>query len=179
MSLCRGKEFSLGAGASPVVQSGIDMKTAPLWLCAILLLAGCTSAQRTHIAWLDTNYEPNHKEHGPIQAFESQRLLAQPLKGNVEVYHQGHLPDRPYHEIAFFSVDGNGNEEADAIQGFVDLARHAGADAVIIDLPVNSRDEKNGEPAPTLLANQRYIFHGTAIVWKTNEPAEAPATNAK
>ena len=153
------------------------MKTVLLLLCSVAFLAGCTSAQRTHIAWLDTAYEPGKGGHGPIPALETQRLLSQPAKGNVEVFHQGHLPERAYREIAFFSVDGNGNEEADAIQGFVDLARHAGADAVILDLPSNSRDSKNEPiPVPVLLANQRYIFHATAIVWKKDETA--PATSA-
>jgi len=154
------------------------MKKTFFLLGLAIFLAGCSSAQRTHIAWLDTNYQPPQpKGYGPIPPSESERLLAQPLKTNVEVFHQDHMPDRPYHEVAFFSVDGNGNQEADAIQGFVDLARHAGADALIVTMASDARGAVN-EPVPVLMANQRYIFHATAIVWK-DKPAAGPAAEAK
>lgn len=146
-------------------------------LGSAIFLAGCTSAQRTHIAWLDSNYQPPQQQHELIPESQSERLLSQPPRTNVEVFHQDHMPDRPYREIAFFSVDGNGNQEADAIQGFVDLARHAGADALIITLPSNARGGGN-DAMPVLTANQRYIFHATAIVWKDKAPA-APAAETK
>lgn len=152
------------------------MKKTFLLLGSAIFLAGCSSAQRTHIAWLDSTYQPPQKPHELIPESDNQRLLSQPPRTNVEVFHQDHMPDRPYREVAFFSVDGNGNQEADAIQGFVDLARHAGADALIVTLPSNA--QVSNEPTPVLMANQRYIFHATAIVWK-DKPAPGSPVEAK
>jgi len=161
-----------------LTQTKPAVRATRLLLCAAVmgLLGGCTFAQRAHVAWLDPAYEPGRAGHAPFTPLETQRLLSQPLKPDIEVFQPGHKPDRPFREIALFSVDGNGDEEPDAIQAFVDLARHAHADALIVDASspkdVGQHDSAGQERA-FLTPNQRYVFRATAIIW-TNSPAQVP-----
>ena len=99
--------------------------------------------------------------------------------GAIEVYQQGKKPARPYKEIALFTVDGEGREEADAVQGFIDLARKCGADAVLVDRAATFKKEGGGKIVDTetkegiqgggsetiFYPNARCVFRATAIVW--------------
>lgn len=124
------------------------------------LLAGCTFAMRTSVATLD----------GMPQAAKT---------GNLEVYQQGKKPTRPYKEIALFTVDGEGREEADAVQGFIELGRKRGADAVLVDRTATFKREGGGKTVSTetkqgveggvgetiFYPNARTVFRATAVVW--------------
>lgn len=152
-------------------------------LFALLLLAltGCTFTQHTHIAWLDPAYAPGgHSIYS---------LMNQKPKTTVAIYRDGAVPDRPYHEILMLAVDGNGNQEPDAVETFVDLSQRAGADAVVIKRPVSSmsvhekreaqtaaaadngselaveQNQNNTISAEGLTPNKRYLFQATAVVW--------------
>lgn len=153
-----------------------------LLVLLLLALTGCTFTQHTHIAWLDPAY-------APTSGNSIYSLMNQKPKTTVAVYLDGVVPDRPYHEILMLAVSGNGNQEPDAVQTFMDLSRRAGANAVIIQRPVSglSVHEKseakiaaaanNGAEgavkqiqsstisADQLAPNRRYLFQATAVVW--------------
>jgi hypothetical protein len=140
------------------------MKPLPLVLTlSVGLLTGCTFAKRTSIATLDNT--------------------ARPAKtGNIEVFQQGKKPTRPYKEIALYTVDGDGREEADAVQGFMELARKHGADALLVDRTATMKKEGGGKVVDTetqkgaeggggetvYYPNARCVFRATAVVW-TNQ----------
>ena len=125
-----------------------------------VILAGCTFAMRTSVARLDST---------PRAA----------KTGNIEVYQQGKKPTRPYREIALFTVDGEGREEADAVQGFIELGRKFGADAVLVDRTATLKQEGGGKIVSTetkegveggggetiFYPNARAVFRATAAVW--------------
>lgn len=99
----------------------------------------------------------------------------------VEVYQQGKKPSRPYKEIALFTVDGEGREEARALQGFIDLGRKCGADAILMDrtatlkrdggakvVDTQSKEGVEGSGGDIIyFPNGRCVFRATAVVWTT------------
>src|SRR5262245_1682274 len=107
------------------------MKSLPLFLTLSFgLLTGCSFAQRTCVATLDGTPRPART-------------------GNIEVFQQGKKPTRPYKEIALYTVDGEGKDEADAVQGFMELARKQGADAVLMDRVATMKREGGGKIVDT------------------------------
>ena len=159
----------------------------------LLALTGCTFTQHTHIAWLDPAYAP-----GGNSIYS---LMAQKPKTTVVIYRDGAVPDRPYHPILMLAVAGNGNQEPDAVQAFIDLSQRAGADAVIIKRPVSGlsvhekreaqtaaaasngsklaveQNQSNTISAEELSPNWRYLFQATAVVWD-KQPASNNTTNS-
>lgn len=135
------------------------------------LLPGCTFAQRTSVAMLDGNAAPPAAGVGPVSLRAKTR--------SIEVYQQGKKPTRAYREIALFTVDGEGREEADALQGFMDLGRKCGADAILMDRTMTLQKESGGKvvdsqskesvaggAAETIYyPNARCVFRATAVVW--------------
>ena len=109
------------------------------------LLASCTFAMRTSVATLDST---------PRSA----------KTGNLEVYQQGKKPTRPYKEIALFTVDGEGREEADAvlIDRTATFKREGGGKIV-------STETKEGVEAGAgetiFYPNGHAVFRATAVVW--------------
>ena len=102
-----------------------------------------------------------------------------PKVGDLDVFTSPQAVARPYKEIALFTVDGEGREEADAVQGFIDLARKCGADAVLVDRAATFKKEGGGKIVDTetkegiqgggsetiFYPNARCVFRATAIVW--------------
>jgi hypothetical protein len=124
------------------------MKTTANPLVTVLvmaawLFAGCTFAMRTNIATLDSTPRP-------------------PTKGDVEVFLKGRQPTRRYKEIALYTLASHGGEEANAVQGFVKLARKQGADALLMDgMAVVLQGQRDENMKGGGVAN----FRATAIVW--------------
>jgi hypothetical protein len=131
------------------------------------LLSGCTFSSRTNIAMLDGTSAPTRLSH-------TNRTTT-----SVVVYQQGKKPTRPYKEIALFTVDGEGREEASAVQGFIDLGRKCGADAILVDRTATLKREGGGRIVDTqskegvegsggdtiYFPNGRCVFRATAVVW--------------
>jgi hypothetical protein len=163
----------------------MPMKTLFRILPLVLLLAGCTFTQHSHIAWLDSSYTPKSGQ----SVFD---LMNQPQKAKVEIYRNGTVPNRSYHPILMLSVAGNGNQEPDAVETFTDLSARAGADAVLIARPTSGlgvRAEITSQTSVTnnvgsekginqsasgsifsddLAPNRRYLFSATAVVWDSS-----------
>lgn len=122
--------------------SKMTIKNSLLLTLAIALLSGCSFATRTRVATLDS----------------TQRAAK---VGNIEVFRHGQMPTRQYKEIAAYSLASHGGESANVLQGFIELARKQGADALIFDdsgiQMIGGKDNiKDGGVG---------IFQGTAIVW--------------
>jgi hypothetical protein len=110
-------------------------------------------------------------------------------KTTVQIYRDGATPARPYHPILMLAVAGNGNQEPDAVEAFIDLGQRAGADAVLIARPsfgfgvhaeitaqtsvtnnAGSAKDINSSAAGSVFSDElspdrRYLFQATAVVW--------------
>lgn len=90
------------------------MKGSALLTLAIVLLSGCSFATRTRVATFDSTQRPAKV-------------------GDIEVFRHGQTPTRQYKEIAAYSLASHGGESANVLEGFIELARKQGADALIFD----------------------------------------------
>jgi hypothetical protein len=140
-------------------------------LLVLPFLTGCSFAGRTSIAMLDGRPRPST---GFFWTYGSRDKSA-----SLEVYQQGKKPTRPYKEIALFTVDGDGKQEADAVQGFIILGRKCGANALVVDRAATLKKEGGGKIVDTqtkdgiegggaetvFYPNARCVYRATAVVW--------------
>jgi hypothetical protein len=132
---------------------------ALLLLALATLITGCSFAQRTQVARYDTTMREKRE--------------------NIEVFTDGRLPTQKYREIALYTVDGEAHEEATAIEGFIRLARDAGADAIIAGRMVaaelykartkewsDESQEKMHASSALVIPRGRQVFRAKAIVYE-------------
>ncbi len=98
------------------------LRTFPLII--LTFAVGCSFTQRTHVARLD--------------------IVSRTPASSVEIFRGGERPIREYKEIAMLTIDGNWAEEPDAIQAFLNWDQRLGADAVLVEPPINDKGVQYG-----------------------------------